>query len=460
MALSSPGVEVKVIDESFYTPAEPGTVPMIFVATASNKTNGAGTGTATGTTAANAEKAYLITSQRELVETFGDPVFYTDVNNNPVHGGELNEYGLQAAYSYLGVSNRAYVVRANLDLSQLEPSATAPTANPAADTYWLDTASTSWGIFEWNSAAVTTTGGQSFSAKTPLIITELAQVTGTESAPGAPKASVGAIGSYALVAITNLTTLWYKNLSNAWVKVGTEDWVNSIATVIGTKAPSGNLTNGADLTLNGVNIVAGAADTVTTIASQINTAGITGITAAAVNGAIQIYSTDANVVLAAGSGDDLLTELGLSAGTYYVPKVTVAPHTLVPAYKSSDTNPRPTGSIWIKTTTPNAGANWMVKKFNGDTELFDRIASPMYTSNADALYNLDRIGGGANLAVGDLYIKANVAEEANPIVDFKVYTRVARGVTSITSSIIEAGTIGAATYGFTIAESDAGTQSG
>ena len=100
----------------------------------------------------------------------------------------------------------------------------------------------------------------------------------------------------------------------------------------------------------------------------------------------------------------------------------------------------------------------MVKKFNGDTELFDRIASPMYTSNADALYNLDRIGGGANLAVGDLYIKANVAEEANPIVDFKVYTRVARGVTSITSSIIEAGTIGAATYGFTIAESDAGTQ--
>ena len=34
MALTSPGVQVSVIDESFYTPAEPGTVPMIFVATA------------------------------------------------------------------------------------------------------------------------------------------------------------------------------------------------------------------------------------------------------------------------------------------------------------------------------------------------------------------------------------------------------------------------------------------
>ena len=66
MALSSPGVEVKVIDESFYTPAEPGTVPMIFVASAQDKTNGsgAGTGTAPGTLLkANAGKPYLITSQ-------------------------------------------------------------------------------------------------------------------------------------------------------------------------------------------------------------------------------------------------------------------------------------------------------------------------------------------------------------------------------------------------------------
>ena len=462
MALSSPGVEVSVIDESFYTPAEPGTVPMIFVATASNKTNGAGTGTAVGTIAANAEKPYLITSQRELVDTFGDPTFYTDVNNNPIHGGELNEYGLQAAYSYLGVSNRAYVVRANLDLGSLQPTASAPTANPAADTYWLDTASTAFGIFEWNGAAADTVGGQSFTVKTPIIITDVANVTGSQSAPGAPKAAVGAIGSYALVAVTNLSTLWYKNLSNEWVKVGTEDWVKSRATVTGTKAPSGNLTNGADFDLivgaSTVNIVAGASDDVAAIATQIDGAGITGITAAAVNGALQIYSTDANVVLGAGTAGDLLTELGLTAGTYYVPKVEIAPHTSVPTYKSTDVEPRPTGSIWVKTTTPNAGANWNVSQFNGDTELFDRIATPMYTTNASALYNLDRVGGGVNLAVGDLYVKANVANEANPIVDFKIYTRASRGTTTVTSSAIEASTLSLGTYTFTIAESDAGVE--
>ena len=46
MALVSPGVQVTVIDESFYTPAEPGTVPMIFIATRQNKANASATGTA------------------------------------------------------------------------------------------------------------------------------------------------------------------------------------------------------------------------------------------------------------------------------------------------------------------------------------------------------------------------------------------------------------------------------
>ena len=48
MALVSPGVQVSVIDESFYTPAEPGTVPMIFVASAQDKTNTGGACAAIG----------------------------------------------------------------------------------------------------------------------------------------------------------------------------------------------------------------------------------------------------------------------------------------------------------------------------------------------------------------------------------------------------------------------------
>jgi hypothetical protein len=222
MALTSPGVQVSVIDESFYTPAAPGTVPMIFVASASNKQNAAGTGTAAGTLAANAGKPYLLTSQRDLADTFGDPIFQTDNNNNPVHGGELNEYGLQAAYSLLGVSNRAYVVRADVDLNELSPSATAPSANPAAGTYWLDTQTSTFGIQQWNSAAQTVTGGQSFTTKTPIVITDSTQVEdgsiNTNGTDGKiPKASVGAVGGYAVVSRSTVNRIFYRNANGTWV---------------------------------------------------------------------------------------------------------------------------------------------------------------------------------------------------------------------------------------------------
>ena len=181
MALTSPGVEVSVVDESFYTPAEPGTVPMIFVATQENKTNGAGTGTAVGTLKSNAGKPYLLTSQRELAEVFGDPKFQIDANLNPVHGSELNEYGLQAAYSFLGVSNRAYIVRADVDLGALTPRTNVPSANPDAGTYWLDTASSVYGLQVWNNAPETEIDGQTFTNVVPTVITDTTKVVDFEN---------------------------------------------------------------------------------------------------------------------------------------------------------------------------------------------------------------------------------------------------------------------------------------
>ena len=99
MALISPGVEVTVIDESNYAPSAAGTVAAIVIATAQDKTSGTGTGTASGTTAANAGSTFLIGSQRELTSTFGNPTFYNTAAGSPINGYELNEYGLMAAYS-------------------------------------------------------------------------------------------------------------------------------------------------------------------------------------------------------------------------------------------------------------------------------------------------------------------------------------------------------------------------
>lgn len=210
--LQSPGVQVQVIDESFYTPAAPGTVPMIFIATAQDKANAAGTGTAQGTTAAAVGQVWAITSQRDLVDTFGTPLFYTDSGGNSLHGSELNEYGLQAAYSLLGVSSRAYVVRADVDLEQLAPTATEPTGNPVSGTYWIDTQSSSFGVNEWNSVT------QTFTVKTPIII-DNSNVTANTTAL-VPNTGVGRIGDYAMVVTSdNVSALWYKENASTWVPV-------------------------------------------------------------------------------------------------------------------------------------------------------------------------------------------------------------------------------------------------
>ena len=235
MALTSPGVEVSVINESFYVPSDAGTTPLFIVASSQDKTNGAGDGTATGTTTANANTAYLISSQRELTETFGDPKFYTDASGNSLNGYELNEYGLQAAYSFLGVANRAFVLRANVDTAELVGSASAPTAAPTDGTYWFDLASSSYGLFEWSQT------NQSFTTITPTLITSTSDLVGGVST-GAPKTSIGVIGDYAINTTHVTNKIYKKTASNTWVHVGSTAWHTSLPVVTvasGTTVTSG-----------------------------------------------------------------------------------------------------------------------------------------------------------------------------------------------------------------------------
>lgn len=138
--LLSPGVSVTVTDESISTAAAPGTVPLFIIATAQDKLVPGSTAIAAGTTKANAGKLQLLTSQKSSLDTFGTPIFQMN-NGSVVQGDELNEYGAHAAYSYLGISNRAYVVRADIDLAQLAPVGVAPTGPVPNNTLWFDTVS-------------------------------------------------------------------------------------------------------------------------------------------------------------------------------------------------------------------------------------------------------------------------------------------------------------------------------
>jgi len=217
MALQSPGTEISIIDESTYTSGSPGTVPLIVVTSAQNKSNAAGTGIAAGTIKVNAGRTFRVSSQRELVELFGIPFFEKDGTGASIHGSEINEYGLQAAYSYLGVSNSVYITRADVDLSQLTSQSVEPTSPPSNGQLWLDANSTAWGIQEWNFAS------QKFVNRIPLIITDPGQYDS-----GVPKASVGSVSDYAVTSFNDVITFYYKT-TTGWVVLGSSDWVDSIA---------------------------------------------------------------------------------------------------------------------------------------------------------------------------------------------------------------------------------------
>jgi hypothetical protein len=490
MALTSPGVEVTVIDESFYTPAEPGTTPLIVVATAQDKTNAAGTGVASATSAANAGNAFKVTSQKELVDLFGVPNFEKTASNTPIHGSELNEYGLLAAYSLLGVSNAAFIVRADADLGELQGQTEAPGANPADGTWWINTDSTTWGIQEWNSAAISTTGGQKFANKTPIVLTDTDTTKVDSTSGGKPKASVGSIGQYAFVFETvdgtgsfsagrETARLYYKSpgltvagvAAGAWVLVGSQDWALSHATVQGATFVGG----AGSFTINGTTVTVGGSDAVDDVVTTINgllavspaEADTRGIYAANVSGKIYLYSNAANdsvgdstlsnsITIAAGSGT--LSNYGFTAATYYGPALAQAPHTSVPQWKAGDSTPRPTGSVWIKTTEPNFGARWRAAKWSSATTSWVSYEAPIYASGQAALYYLDRANGGTGIATDILFVQSNSNENAGydstpATATFRVWRRAATGTTAITSAVVTSSTFTAATNTVEIAES-------
>jgi hypothetical protein len=463
MALTSPGVQVTVIDESFYTPAEPGTTPLIVIATAENKSNAAGTGTAAGTTQANAGKVFKVTSQRELVDTFGVPFFEKTASSTPIHGSERNEYGLLAAYSFLGVSNSAFIMRADVDLNELEPQTTAPGAEPTDGTWWVDTQSSAWGIQEWNAASATTTGGQKFASKTPIVLTN---DNTSKIVNNRPKDSVGVIGDYAVVLETGNTNyeaakVYYKidqvflGAQAAWVEVGSNEWALSNPTISGGKIEVAvPLASAGTMYVNSTPVSVAENDTLSDVADTINGLNITGIIAkTSTNGKyLYIYAdqtsesngADADGAVNIDTDTANLAALGLTAGTYYCPALQQTPHTNVPNYKSTGPTPRPTGSVWIKTTEPNQGARWRVKRWNSATKSWLEYSAPIYDSTHAALYYLDRSGGGVNIAVDSLFVQSNSTEAntpANPATaSFRAWRRAAAGNTVITSAIVTAGT--------------------
>ena len=433
MALVSPGISISINDQSQYVNSNVGSVPLVVLATAQDKTyNGS---TASGTTKANAGKLLSFSSQRDLITQMGTPTFQLSSAGTPVNGSEINEYGLMTAYSALGLSNQLFAIRADIDLNELVGTSVRPLSAAANGTYWLDTANTVWGIEVLNAATGT------FSTVNPLIITDPAQVAyqtvnGTSNV-STPINSVGNIGNYALVitrpgqdGTTGNIRLFYKKgtdsyqavvPSNTWVEVNSPEWQESLPVLQGTVA-NPTIPVNSTLTINGVTVTSDSTVTtlggVTGLVAKINSAAIPGVFAnKSSTGQLQLFVTrdaTANSIVGKISITDgtnsplyvagMVTASSGGNADGYCPILFYGNYAQAPTggWFATDSQPRPTGSIWWKTGALGGGLAPVLKQYDSALGQWQTLSVPSYLNIAPAIYGLDPVGGGVNIPHGQV----------------------------------------------------------
>lgn len=361
--LLSPGSQISVTDESPYDSSSVGSIPLIVIATASNKVSPTGAGIAPFTANQHAGKLFVAESQRELIQNFGNPLFYTS-GGSPLHGHELNEYGLHAAYQFLGLANRAFILRADIDTAQLIPSDAAPKGAPAAGTFWFDTRTSSFGVFKSNGKPV---AGDAW-VNQPVRAFGLGE-TSLVSGLNTPLSSLGTNGDFGIVVHTNQNLLFEK-IGGTWFKVGSAEWKAAAPTVVSGTVSNPTVVAGNSIMINGSEVTF-TSTTLSSVVTNINDTAIPNITAAVVNNALRITnSAGTDIVLANGTGTPL-TALGLTAGTtdgndlYYTNGINYP--------TGSDA-----GDVWIKGSPTNKGALWSVKVYSAITGTWQSVSAPFY----------------------------------------------------------------------------------
>lgn len=431
MALVSPGVQVTVTDQSNYAPAALGSVAYILLATAQDKVAPGGTAIAAGTLKENAGKVYTITSQRDLVTTFGSPIFKTTSGGAPINGDEQNEYGLLAAYSALGVSNTLYVQRADVDLSALEGTTIRPLANPSAGNLWLDVANSSWGVFEWDYST------QTFAQKAPSVITSTSYLAPDNFTPNV---NFGAIGSYVVNAYSAYNPVFYKIYDNTWQQVGNVGWQKGIPSVTGNvSSTAAVIANTSIISVNSTNVTLTATSNITAVADAINAAlpyNTSGIFARVANNQLVLSATSGgtalgNVTIADVSGT-ALASLGLTAGRYPAADTAIAPYYNIPEWQGNVQASKPTGSVWQKATSLGNGENMVVKQYNSATSTWSTLTTQSYADVFAATFGLDPTGGGINVPQGTTFNQYDPYE--NQYLANYLWYRKTAGATVVTGS--------------------------
>jgi hypothetical protein len=256
---------------------------------------------------------------------------------------------------------------------------------------------------------------------------------------------------------TQTTATELSDLYNTWVLVGSNDWKLSWPTLTGANAVTADLTASDTIVINGSNVAVPVSpnNDVAGLSAAINTANILGVYSAVIDNKLCLFANASAtadnstaddgiiVVSSVGSTAGLLTTLGITANAAnYAPTLQQSANYTVPRWRTTDDQPRPTGSVWNKITSSNLGTSMVVKKYSTALGAFVQQSATVYANDWSANATIDPTGGGKNIPVGTTYTQYNVDPEDSGVVAYpynntytlQVFERVTQGATVITGS--------------------------
>ena len=116
------------------------------------------------------------------------------------------------------------------------------------------------------------------------------------------------------------------------------------------------------------------------------------------------YPANGKLVITDGTNSPLyaagaVTASSAGTATAYCPYFFYGDYTQTPpgGWYASDSQPRPTGSVWWKTSALGGGWNPVFKEYNANLNLWQLLSVPLYAFTRTAIYGLDPVGGGINI---------------------------------------------------------------
>jgi hypothetical protein len=206
---------------------------------------------------------------------------------------------------------------------------------------------------------------------------------------------------------------------------------------------------GNSFAINDITITVPASpnNTVANLAGQINALSdstIPGVYAANIGGKLTLYadsgatndgSTEGQGVIAINNVSGTpLTTLGIVANQYAAPEYFTGANYQAPRWRSTDTQPEPTGSVFQQTNAVNRGMLIEIKRYNSTLGAFVLQSCPVYASDAAALYALDPVTGGSAIPAGTTYAQIDVYKNGTGA--FQILERLAPGATVITGATV------------------------